>query len=158
MGKTLDNFTVVQLGLIVRDLETTKQQVAAFLGVEVPDTVASGDYTVTQTEYRGEPAPEAACEMAFFYFGNLQVEFIQPNEQPSIWREFLDEKGEGLHHIAFQVNGMKTYIDRLEGFGVPMVQKGEYRRGNGRYAYFDARETLKMYFELLENDESGEGK
>ena len=41
----------------------------------------------------------------------------------------------------------------MNRFCIPMVQKGEYRRGNGRYAYFDARDTLKQFFELLESDE-----
>lgn len=156
--KALDDFTIVQLGLIVRDLETTKHQVAEFLGVEVPPTVESGDYAVTQTVYDGQPAPDAACQMAFFYFGNLQVEFIQPNEAPSVWRDQLEQRGEGLHHIAFQVKGMKRYVHDLEALGIPMVQKGEYRRGNGRYAYFDARKTLRMFFELLESDEEGNQK
>ncbi len=158
MKKTLDDFRIIQLGLIVRDLQTTKQQVAEFLGVEVPPTVGSGDYAVTQTVYRGQPAPEATCQMAFFQFGQVQVEFIQPNEAPSVWREHLENCGEGLHHIAFQVNGMTKYIQNLEAFGLPVAQKGEYRRGNGRYAYFDARDTLKMFFELLESDEPKETK
>ena len=150
----VDDSTIIQLGFIVRDLEKTKQDVAAFLGVEVPPTVHSGEYSVTQTEYMGQPAPRAGCEMAFFYFGNLQVEFIQPNEEPSVWRQHLEEKGEGMHHVAFKVKGMKECIAQVEGAGIPMVQKGEYRNGNGRYAYFDARETLKMYFEFLETDEA----
>lgn len=153
MKNCLDDHTIVQLAVVVRDLEKTKKDVADFLGCEVPPSVDSGEYCVTQTVYHGHPAPEAACHMAFFHFGNLQVEFIQPNEYPSVWSEFLNEKGEGLHHIAFQVKGMQMYIDRLALAGLPMVQKGEYRRGNGRYAYFDARETLKFYFELLECDE-----
>lgn len=153
MAKTLDDFGIVQLGFIVEDLEATKKDVAEFLGVEVPPTVESGDFAVTRTEYKGQPAPGAACHMAFFYFGNLQVEFIQPNEAPSVWRQHLIENGEGFHHIAFQVKGMTKYIQNLEAFGIPMEQKGEYRRGNGRYAYFDARKTLKTYFELLESDE-----
>ena len=153
MEKLLQTDQIVQLGLIVRDLETTKRKVAAFLGVEVPPTVTSGEYEVTQTVYRGQPAPEAECRMAFFYFGNLQVEFIQPNDAPSVWREHLETRGEGLHHIAFAAKGMQRCIERLEADGYPMVQKGEYRGNNGRYAYFDATDTLKMFFELLESDE-----
>lgn len=153
MKSIVPDTTIVQMALVVADIEKTKIELATFLGVDVPPSVSSGEYAVTQTEYRGQAAPDAACQMAFFEFGNLQVELIQPNEAPSVWREFLEEKGEGLHHIAFQVKGMQMHIDRLENAGFPMVQKGEYRKGNGRYAYFDARDTLKLYFELLESDE-----
>ena len=153
MSKPLDDMSITQIGFIVKDVEKTKAEVARFLDVPVPPTVSSGEYAVTKTVYKGQPAPEAQCFMAFFYFGSLQVEFIQPNEAPSVWRDFLETKGEGIHHLAFNVKGMTKYITNLENFGMTVEQKGEYRRGNGRYAYFDARDSLKTFIELLESDE-----
>lgn len=158
MNRPLDDINLAQIGFIVKDVEKAKQEVAKFLGVPVPPTVSSGEYSTTQTVYRGNPAPEAACQMAFFYFGDLQVEFIQPNEAPSVWRDFLETKGEGIHHLAFNVKGMTHYIKNLEDFGLNVEQKGEYRLGNGRYAYFDASDTLKTFIELLERDEVKEEK
>lgn len=137
----------------MRDIEKTKQEFARFFDVPVPPTVNSGEYAVTKTEYRGEPAPKAQCQMTFFYFGDLQMELIQPNEEPSAWREYLEEHGEGIHHLAFQVNGMQVNIENCEKWGMKLVQKGEYRRGNGRYAFLDATDSLKMFVELLEQDE-----
>ena len=152
MKSPLDDTALAQIGFVVKDLEKTKQEVARFLGVPVPPTVSSGEYPVTKTEYHGQPAPETQCEMAFFYFGNLQVEFIQPNEAPSVWREFLETKGEGVHHFAFKANGMARCAENLEKWGMGLTQKGEYRNGNGRYAYFDANDSLKIFIELLESD------
>lgn len=149
----LDNHQIVQLGFIVDDVEETKKSVAAFLGVEVPETRHSGVYETTKTVYRGEPATNAECYMAFFEFGNLQVEFIQPNEAPSAWREFLESNGEGLHHLAFQVQNMDDYIQRCEADGMTLVQRGQYREANGQYAFLDAQEKLKFYVELLESYE-----
>ena len=142
MSCPLDDTSLVQIGFVVRDLEKTKVQVARFLDVPVPPSVHSGEYAITKTEYKGQPAPDASCMMAFFYFGNLQVEFIQPNEAPSVWRDHLETKGEGIHHLAFQVKGMTKYIKNCEDWGMTLEQKGEYRRGNGRYAYMNALEDL----------------
>ncbi|MCI8389784.1 MAG: VOC family protein [Roseburia sp.] len=153
MNCPLKNTNLVQIGFIVRDIEKTKQEFARFFDVPVPPTVNSGEYAVTKTEYRGEPAPKAQCQMTFFYFGDLQMELIQPNEEPSAWREYLEEHGEGIHHLAFQVNGMQVNIENCEEWGMKLVQKGEYRRGNGRYAFLDATDSLKMFVELLEQDE-----
>jgi 4-hydroxyphenylpyruvate dioxygenase-like putative hemolysin len=61
--------------------------------------------------------------------GSLQLELIQPDEQPSTWREHLDEHGEGVHHIAFVVEGMKEAIARMEARHMPLLQKGEYTGG-----------------------------
>ncbi|MEM1484441.1 VOC family protein [Oscillospiraceae bacterium PP1C4] len=153
MSCPVNDSTIIQIGFIVHDLQKTKEKVAKFLDVPVPPTVNSGEYAVTQTVYRGQPAPEAQCYMAFFYFGNLQVEFIQPNEAPSAWREFLETKGEGMHHLAFKAKGMSEYIKNCEDMGMPLLQKGEYRRGNGRYAFLDSVKDLKFFVELLESDE-----
>lgn len=75
---------------------------------------------------------------------------IEPDEQPSIWRDYLNEHGEGPHHIAFVIDGMKEKITLLEKRGMPLAQKGEYT--GGRYAYMDATRDLKLWIELLEND------
>lgn len=153
MSCPLEDVRLAQIGFLVKDIEKTKQEFARFFDVPVPPTVNSGEYAVTKTEYRGQPAPEAQCQMTFFYFGDLQMELIQPNEAPSAWREYLEEHGEGLHHLAFNVKGMQKRIELCEGWGMHLLQKGEYRHGDGRYAFLDATDTLKFVVELLERDE-----
>ena len=152
-GSLLQDTRLAQIGFIVKDIEKTKKEFARFFGVEEPPTINSGEYEVTKTQYRGEPAPEAQCSMCFFYFGDLQMELIQPNEAPSAWREQLEQHGEGLHHLAFNGKGMQMNIEHCEEWGMKLIQKGEYRRGDGRYCFLDASDSLKMVVELLERDE-----
>ncbi len=153
MAGIIGTNVVVQVGIVVRDIEKTKKKFAAFLGVEEPISKPSGDYAITQTVLRGKPAPDAAALLAFFNAGDhFQLELIQPNGFPSTWQEFLDEHGEGVHHIAFTIKDMKGKIQACEEFGMPLIQKAEYSKGNGRYAYMDASEDLKVLIELLEND------
>lgn len=151
MPGTVGTNLVAQVGFIVRDVETSKRKWAAFLGVDVPETVPAGDYAITRTTFRGQPAPEAACSMAFFDVGpGLQLELIQPNEAPSTWREFLDAHGEGMHHIAFQVRDSARQVANAEAVGLKLVQRGLYGDGSGEYNYLDAPE-LKCVVELLES-------
>lgn len=75
---------------------------------------------------------------------------IEPDHEPSTWRHDLDQNGEGVHHIAFVIKGMKEKVITLGKNNMPLLQKGEYP--GGRYAYFDANEDLKLVIELLEND------
>lgn len=156
MSRPIEDIRLVQIGFLVKDIEKTRKQFARFFDVPEPEIVNSGEYEVTKTEYRGNPAPKAKCYMTFFYFGDLQMELIQPNEEPSLWREHLEQFGEGIHHISFQVKGMAKTIEACEGWGMKLLQKGEYRRGNGRYAFLDALEDLKVVVELLESDERKE--
>lgn len=153
MAELLKRTEFAQVGFIVRDIEETKQKFAALFGVEVPETIGCGEYEVTQTEYKGEAAPEAKCLMAFFDLTpGVQLELIQPNEAASTWHDYLKEHGEGIHHIAFNVQGMKKTVIECEKYGMKLMQKGEYGGGDGRYAYMDAGKDLKCIIELLEND------
>ena len=153
MAGIIGTHLVAQVGFIVKDIETTKRKWAEFLGMDVPETQPCGDYEITRTEYEGKPAPEADSLLAFFDVGpGLQIELIQPNEAPSTWRKFLDEHGEGMHHLAFQVRDSKTQVDRAEAAGLRLIQHGIYGDGSGEYNYLDAPE-LKCIVELLESYE-----
>ena len=143
---------LTQVAIIVKDIETTKVKWAEFLGVEPPPTVSTGSYEVTQTTYKGEPAPESACKMAFFKVGpNVSLELIEPNGKKSTWQDFLDEKGEGIHHIAFGVKNTDEKIANCEKAGMKLVQRGKYGDGSGEYAYIDAVADLKCIIETLES-------
>lgn len=140
-----------QVGFIVNDIEETKKKWAAFLGVDVPETQLCGDYEVMQTTFQGKPAPEANSLLAFFDVGpGLQLELIQPNEAPSTWRNFLNEHGEGMHHIAFQVKNSAEQVANAEAAGLRLVQHGTYGDRSGEYNYLEAPD-LKCIVELLES-------
>ena len=164
MAGLIQENTITQVGIIVKNIEKSKQKWAAFLGVPVPPTYNSGDYEVTQTRYKGKAAPKAKCLMAFFDVGpNMQLELIQPNKRKSTWREFLKKNGEGIHHIAFQVKGMDKVLENFakgdtksdtkggEIGKIKCVQRGKYGDASGEYAYLDTAKDLKCIVELLES-------
>ena len=152
MSGIIDTNKVAQVALVVRDIVATKNKLAELLGLPVPPHFSGGDYEITKTEVKGKPAPEANCLLAFFDVGEgLQLELIQPNGVSSVWQDFLDEKGEGLHHIAFNVKGMDSVIIKLEDFGMNLVQKGNYGDGGGCYSYLEGGNNLPFIIELLES-------
>ena len=138
-----------QIGMIVKNMDEAKAHMAAFLGVPVPSSCDAGDYAVTKTVFRSQPAPDAASKLAFFNLPNIQLELIEPNEAPSTWREYLDTHGEGVHHLGFNVDDIWGRMEDMKNAGYELVQFGYYGSGDGAYAYFDCTEELKMYVELL---------
>jgi hypothetical protein len=139
-----------QVGILVHDIEKTSKDWAEFLGVEAPPINLTGDINEAQTKYLGQPS-EARAKLAFFHVGdNVDIELIEPDKNPSTWRHDLDANGEGFHHIAFVVKGMKEKIEICGKQGFKLLQTGEYP--GGRYSYIDANEKLKLVLELLEND------
>ena len=141
---------ITQIGILVHDIEKTSQAYAQFFGVEKPQCTITDEVDKAQTQYRGQPS-DARAKLAFFDMGSLQLELIEPDHNPSTWRESLNKNGEGPHHIAFIIKGMKEKIVVLERDGMPLLQKGEY--SGGRYAYIDTLRDLKVIIELLENED-----
>jgi len=149
MSGLLGNNVITQIGILVHDIEKAAQAYADFFGAPKPDIIVTDTVEKAQTEYNGEPS-EARAKLAFFHMGSLQLELIEPDDRPSTWRNHLNEHGEGPHHIAFEIKGMKEKIELLGSKGFPLQQKGEYT--GGRYAYIDTFKELKVLVELLEND------
>ncbi|MCU6791794.1 VOC family protein [Paenibacillus sp. WQ 127069] len=149
MSSLIPNPVIAQIAILVNDIDKVSQAYANFFGVEKPPIKITDTADKTQVEYQGK-STQARIKMAFFQMSNLQLELIEPDEHPSTWRDHLNKYGEGPHHIAFMVEGMKEKISLFESNAFPLQQKGEYT--GGRYAYFNTMNELKVVIELLEND------
>lgn len=139
---------VTQIGIIVKDIDESSKTFADFFGVEKPKWNWTDGYEKSHAEFNGKPS-DARAKLAFFDMGQVQIELIEPDENMSTWKEFLDKHGEGVHHIAFQVKDMDEKIKALEKNNMSLIQKGDY--DGGRYAYIDTLSKLKVIIELLEN-------
>ncbi len=137
-----------QIAIVVRDIEAAAKRYADVFGVEVPTPIETGTADKTNIRFRGQPTT-ARAKLAFFKMGQVSLELIEPMGGPSTWKEFLDSHGEGVHHIAFRVEGMDDVLTYLNGKGLPTAQRGDYT--GGRYAYVDADKMLGVNLELLEN-------
>lgn len=140
--------TVVQVGVVVKDIEKAAVAYADFLGVAVPPWFWTDTEDKAHTQFKGKPSP-ARAKLAFIELKNITIELIEPDQNPSTWREFLDANGQGVHHIAFEIKGMEDKVTQLAKKGMPLLQKGDYE--GGRYAYIDGTAKLGLILELLEN-------
>jgi methylmalonyl-CoA/ethylmalonyl-CoA epimerase len=148
-GCHLDDEVVFQAAFVTNDIAATAKWFAAFFGMKVPEIIVTAPQGEAQTEYLGA-ASDARCKLAFFEFGNLTVELIEPDATPSCWRELLDRKGPGFHHFAFKIAGMKEKLAAFAKDGYPLLQRGEFT--GGRYAYVDTEKAMGGLIELLEFD------
>lgn len=139
---------ICQVGLVVKDIEKSAAAYSDIFGLPQPNVTVTDRYEEAQTTYRGQPS-EARAKLAFFDMGQVQIELIEPIGEPSTWKEALDEKGEGFHHLAFFVKGTDQVVAYLEGKGGALVQQGRYT--GGMYSYVDMTPQLGLVLELLEN-------
>jgi hypothetical protein len=109
-----------------------------------------------ERNYRGAPARDS-FKAALGFSGNTLVEFIQPtNDQPSVFREVLEAKGDmAMHHIMPNIRPMTAddydaLRDRYLALGYVAAIDMKLP-GLGRNILFDAREQLGVFVELLES-------
>ena len=140
---------VEQLAIVVRDLDAAADAYCKLLGVEKPPVIQSGPSELTQVIFEGKPT-EADSKYMFINTPLLQLELIEPGDSPSTWKNHLETYGEGVHHISFVVNDMEEKMKLLEDMGYPVIQRGNFWNGKGRYAYMDTSSTYKVIIELLE--------
>ncbi len=142
------NGVVVQIGIIVKDIEKTSRAYADLLEVDMPEWFLTDNMDKAHTVFKGKLS-EARAKLAFFQLKNITIELIEPVGGPSTWQEFLDTKGEGVHHIAFEIKGMDGKIIHLQRKGMSLLQRGDYEEG--QYSYIDGSAQLGVILELLEN-------
>lgn len=147
MDSIIGTTVCVQLGILCADIEKTAKAWGDFFGMEYT-IKESSPQAIGHARYEGEPT-DAICRQAFFEMGNIQIELIEPDMHPSVWRQDLDEKGEGLHHIAFRVKDTDGQLRKMEDMGMRTRQTGGWP--GGRYAYVDAMGQLAVLLETLED-------
>jgi methylmalonyl-CoA/ethylmalonyl-CoA epimerase len=139
---------ITHVGIVVKDIEKSSKAYAELLGMDVPPWEMTDPVELSHTQFRGQPS-KARAKLVFFQLGNIVIELIEPVGGPSTWQEFLEAKGEGVHHIAFEIQGMDKRVAGLKARGIPLIQRGDYE--GGRYGYLDGVPKLGVILELLEN-------
>ena len=152
MQPILGTTTMVQVGIVVHNIDATKAKWAQFLGMSAPETLTlTADPKLTEITYKAQPSTHTTCKLAIFHFGNVQMDLIEPDDCPSSWRTFLEEKGEGIHHIAFGVTDTQDKLDKAAEMGIGVLQRAKFGNLAGEYVYLDSQAALGCIVETLES-------
>ena len=141
---------VGQIGIVVRDLDSALERYTTEWEIGPWRCWTYGPATVPDLGYRGE---RATYEMRIALCGEgPQIELIEPVRGPSIYHEWLDEHGEGLHHLGVYVPELGEALAEMARAGHEPVQwgRGYGVEGDGGYAYFDMRPLLGVNLEFIE--------
>lgn len=106
----------------------------------------SPENTANQT-YRGQPS-SFTMRVCFAEVGNVIWEIIEPVSGPTIFAEFLEAHGEGIHHVAYDCNGipLEARIAEFERRGFALVQSGSWM-GQNHFAFFQTEEATTTCLE-----------
>lgn len=109
------------VGVIVRDMEKTIEYLSS-LGIG-PFGMPDGPQVVEvlfKGELRGKPA-EWKVKISIARLGDAELELLQPSGGESALQEFLDNHGEGLHHLGYLVDNVRAEMEKLVKQGVKVI-------------------------------------
>jgi methylmalonyl-CoA/ethylmalonyl-CoA epimerase len=139
-----------QIGIVVADLDAGLRRSADIVGEQRWRCYDFGQ--VGRHEYHGR-ATTCSLRLAL-NDASPQMELIQPLEGDSIHRDWLAERGEGLHHIGFVVPSVERAITAMAALGIAVIQSGTgfgaAGDGDGAYAYFDSASSFGVITEAVE--------
>jgi len=139
-----------QMAYVVHDLEPAVQRMGRLMGIPFWNVWNYDGAYVPRRYYLGEEADYASVVAMPAYGPALEI--IQPLTGPSIYTTFLDDRGPGLHHLGYYVPSVADARAHFAALGVDEVLSGGGHGvdGDGEYAFFDVRETVGSYLEMIE--------
>jgi len=116
----------IQVCMVVEDIEKAAETWSKLFNVPKPEIMKDPARENPDLTYRGKPA-FYGIKMAVIQAGAFVVELIEPDDNPSTFREFLDKHGNGVHHLGFEVGERRdAIIAELESSGFDMRTVGYY--------------------------------
>ena len=94
--------------------------------------------------------PSDRVRIAFLAVGESKVELVEPTDDSTGVARFLESKGEGFHHVCFEVPNLAEALLRLEIDGIELIDSAPRRGAEGPVAFLHPRACHGVLVELIE--------
>jgi hypothetical protein len=141
---------VDQVGFLVEDLEASMNRWSSLYRDEEWRVYTYSREDVPNIRYHGQ---QGNFSMRLALVGSEpQLELIQPLQGPSIYHDWIEAHGYGLHHFGFFVPSVANAIAEMESGGHPCIQSGSGYGldGDGGFAYYDFEPEFGVHLETIE--------
>lgn len=139
---------VIQVALVVINVDETVRIYADKYGIGPWSIYEFNDNNVTEMALDGENTG-FKMRIALTNIGDVRIELIQPLDNKTIYAKFLKDHGEGLHHIAYDVDNFKKTREFFKERGIKINQEGKWM-GKHHFAYLESEKDLKHIVEMYD--------
>jgi methylmalonyl-CoA/ethylmalonyl-CoA epimerase len=107
---------------------------------------------VLKLEYKGtQTVADQKVRLAVFRVGGVNIELLEPTAPDSPIAGFIEKRGEGVHHLAYQVDEIEAQIASLKEAGVQMIDEKPRNGAHGtRIAFLHPKSSAKILTELTQ--------
>ncbi len=150
-----------QAGIVVQDLEKGIGQYGRLFGIDPQSWwVVTIDSSLCRLTYRGRPSTHS-FKVAMVAVGGLMIELLQPLAGTGAYREFLEQRGEGVHHLGHViVPDLDAVMKKMGEAGFPTIETGDPQvpatPGAHRWAYIDTSSPLGFITEYSQGTDPRE--
>jgi hypothetical protein len=135
---------IIQVGILVRDVSEAAKKLEKLIGIG-PFEILEPDYR--DLTYRGKSG-KFKVRIALARAGPIQIELMQPMYGETIYDEFAQRRGYGLHHLGIKTDNMEQSMKEMQEKGFRVIQSGN--RPGVKWAYLSTEDQTDVIFELLE--------
>lgn len=101
--------------------------------------------------YKSEAVESEGVKTTFYQIGESKIELLEATSPESPIAKFIDKRGEGIHHIAFDVANVQEEIDRLKEKGYTLIhQQPKDGADNKLIAFMHPKDTSGVLIELCQ--------
>lgn len=128
---------ISHLGMAVKNLEEAREFYRSVFGLESSDPILGGDGKI---------------KVSMVQVGNAVIELLQPIGSEGVVAKFLEKRGEGFHHICYEVDDINAEIASLKASGIEVLGKAK-PGAEGMSVFLHPRGTHGVLVELVEKEE-----
>lgn len=125
------------------------------IGIAVKDMAGSNELfrkLLGETHYKIESVESEKVATSFFRIGDSKIELLEASDPESPIAKFIEKRGEGIHHIAFEVSDIRAEIERLEAEGfVPLNREPKRGADNKWVAFLHPKSSNGVLVELCQS-------
>jgi methylmalonyl-CoA/ethylmalonyl-CoA epimerase len=127
---------IEHIGIAVKNLEESIKYYENILGLKC---------------YNIEEVKDQKVKTAFFMVGQTKLELLESTDPEGAIGKFIEKKGEGIHHLAFAVNGIENALAEMESKNVQLIDKAPRKGAEGLdIAFLHPKSTAGILTELCE--------
>lgn len=104
-----------------------------------------------------ETVESEGVKIAILHLENARIELMQPTNDESPIKKFLDRKGQGLHHMALDTDNIEGEVERMEGCGIQFLGKIRPGSAGTRVTFIHPRSLHGVLAELCSHPEEQSG-
>lgn len=102
--------------------------------------------------YNIEEVADQKVKTAFFKVGDIKIELLEGTSPESPVAKFIEKKGQGVHHVAFAVDGIEDALADAESKGVQLIDKAPRKGAEGLdIAFLHPKSTFGVLTEFCED-------